>query len=176
MAKDGVVHPCQNPPCWEQPKEKCPVCGGEIKPSGFNGELFCWGKCYCYTSSTKYHELLKSVQPAPQVSKMSEQKSCESCVDSLRSAFGYCDNVCGENQPKPPVEEMPLIEIADAWILKHHVALATRQRDADLAVLKKALKDEAEWLEKHTAPSSVNDWDEYYKHITDLRKRAGQDS
>lgn len=29
---------------------KCTICDGEIKPSGFNGNLFCWGKCYHYLS------------------------------------------------------------------------------------------------------------------------------
>ncbi len=37
---------------------KCPVCGGEIKTSGFTGNLFCWGKCYTYLNTEKYKRLL----------------------------------------------------------------------------------------------------------------------
>ena len=38
--------------------DKCLICNGEIKASGFNGNLFCWGECYCYINSQKYQELL----------------------------------------------------------------------------------------------------------------------
>ncbi len=40
---------------------ECPVCGGDIKSSGFNGNLFCWGKCYCYLKSKKFKELLSNM-------------------------------------------------------------------------------------------------------------------
>jgi hypothetical protein len=41
---------------------KCPICGGEVKPSGFNGELFCWGKCYTYGLARKYLEYAAELQ------------------------------------------------------------------------------------------------------------------
>lgn len=40
---------------------KCPICGGRIVASGFSGRLFCWGKCYCYLGSEKYHGLLSEL-------------------------------------------------------------------------------------------------------------------
>jgi len=36
---------------------KCPKCDGEIKPSGFTGRLFCWGKCYHYLSKQEIENL-----------------------------------------------------------------------------------------------------------------------
>ena len=41
---------------------KCPICNGEIKASGFNGNLFCWGECYCYINSQKYQKLLEEIK------------------------------------------------------------------------------------------------------------------
>ena len=40
--------------------DKCPICNGEIKASGFNGNLFCWGECYCYINSQKYQKLFST--------------------------------------------------------------------------------------------------------------------
>ncbi len=42
--------------------DKCPICGDKIIASGFNGELFCWGKCYCYVGSEKYQGLLRGMK------------------------------------------------------------------------------------------------------------------
>ena len=33
---------------WISDIYKCPKCGGDIRASGFSGNLFCWGKCYHY--------------------------------------------------------------------------------------------------------------------------------
>jgi len=41
---------------------KCPKCGGSIKPSGFNGHLFCWGKCYHYLSDDEIKEAKEAAQ------------------------------------------------------------------------------------------------------------------
>lgn len=40
----------------------CPICLGKIVPSGFSGNLFCWGKCYCYLNTDKYNRLRHKAQ------------------------------------------------------------------------------------------------------------------
>ena len=40
---------------------RCPKCGGSIKLSGFNGHLFCWGKCYHYLNDEEIKEAAQQV-------------------------------------------------------------------------------------------------------------------
>jgi hypothetical protein len=35
----------------------CPKCGGKVSYSGFNGNLFCWGKCSHYLDKEEIEQL-----------------------------------------------------------------------------------------------------------------------